>query len=88
MSSIDMPDKTLAALVERSWSDLTESRSIGSGFGRSVEERCEEGGEKGGGTAYCCWASMALAALICGVRLFFFHVSAKLRRRVRNRATG
>jgi hypothetical protein len=56
MSSTDMPDSTLAALVERSWSVLAVSMSIGVGLGRSEEERCEDtGGEKGGGPAYGGW---------------------------------
>lgn len=51
ISSIDMPDNTLAALVDRSCSDLALSNSIAKGFGKSVEERCEIGGENGGGIA-------------------------------------
>lgn len=51
MSSIDMPDSTLAALVDRSISGLLLSSSIANGFGRSVEERCDIGGENGGGAA-------------------------------------
>jgi hypothetical protein len=50
ISSADIPDSTLAALVERS-SDLIMSMSIEAGF-VSVEERLAvRGGEKGGGTA-------------------------------------
>lgn len=51
MSSADMPDNTLTALVERS-SDLIMSMSIEVGLWVSVEERlADRGGEKGGGTA-------------------------------------
>jgi len=64
ISSTDRPDKTLAALVERSCSESVESRSITLALGRSAEERCDAGGEKGGGAAYGgligCWASMVI----------------------------
>jgi hypothetical protein len=51
ISSADIPDSTLAALVERS-SDLIMSMSIEAGLCVSVEERLAvRGGEKGGGTA-------------------------------------
>ena len=51
MSSADMPDSTLAALVERS-SDLLMSVSIDVRLWVSVEVRyADNGGEKGGGIA-------------------------------------
>lgn len=51
ISSADIPDSTLAALVERS-SDLIISASKEVGLCASVEERyVDRGGEKGGGTA-------------------------------------
>jgi hypothetical protein len=49
-----MPDRTLAALVERSCSvlEVSISISIGSDLSMSKDERCEVvGGKKGGGTA-------------------------------------
>ena len=51
ISSADIPESTLAALVERS-SDLLMSVSIEARLWVSVEERyADKGGEKGGGTA-------------------------------------
>ena len=51
ISSIDMPESTLPALVDRS-SDLIMSMSMEAGLCESAEERwAERGGEKGGGKA-------------------------------------
>ena len=51
MSSIDRPERTLAALVVRSYSGLG-SKSMTLGL-LSMDVRCAvRGGEKGGGTAY------------------------------------
>ena len=51
MSSADIPDRTEAALVERSRSVMTRSMSIEPCFRVSVEDRwAERGGEKGGGS--------------------------------------
>lgn len=50
ISSADIPERTLAALVERSCSDLIMSMSMDAGFVMSEEVRvAERGGEKGGG---------------------------------------
>jgi hypothetical protein len=72
ISSTDMPDRTLAALMERSWSDLTPSKSIAKGFGRSAEERCEDTGEKGGGTLY-----EMLSGLCASILIFNFSVRSQ-----------
>lgn len=50
MSSADIPERTLAARVERLCSDLIMSMSMAAGFVMSDEVRiAERGGEKGGG---------------------------------------
>lgn len=52
ISSADIPERTLAALVERLCSDLIMSMSMEAGLCVSIEGRwADRGGEKGGGMA-------------------------------------